>query len=172
MPDSDPIRRLLVLASHALGIGQKQLGEMLGSSHRTAHRWQVGQSHPTEHQLHELARKVYPQDPALAAQIAQAGDTTLEALGVVAPPPPPPPLPPVVAPPAPPPPPPRPPAEEMIDAVVCAAAEAMNMMPAEIRPGLLAAATRGRKLSMTMAEAERGLLATMAASDDKGRRRS
>jgi hypothetical protein len=44
---------------------------------------------------------------------------------------------------------------------VCAAAEANDVMPREIRPALIAAFSRGRKLGLTMAEAEGALLASV-----------
>ncbi len=155
---------LLQQASMTLHLTQEKLGQMLGSSKRTAQRWIADQARPMDAQLGELARHVFPRDPGLASQLAEAGAYTLEELGIVpsAPPPAPPAAPALpLAPPAPPPPP-RPPAEEIVDAVVCAAAEVMGVMPEEMRAPLLAAFARGRKLGMTMEEGERGLLTQRA----------
>jgi hypothetical protein len=81
----------------------------------------------------DLARVVHGHDPVLAAELVASKGTTLEAQGIVPPAPPPPP-------PAPP-----PPAESIVDAVVCAAAEAMDLTPREVRAGLHAAFARARR---------------------------
>jgi hypothetical protein len=149
----------------ALGIGtQAELGEKLGVSKRTAQRY--SDTGVPQHYLRDLARLVHPADAKLAAEIAGSMGHTLESLGVVLPPPPAPP--PVVvveaAPPRPPPPPPPPPPPDgIVDAVVCAAAEAMEMMPRDVRPGLLAAFKRAREIGVTVDMVERVLLASLPA---------
>jgi len=79
-----------------------------------------------------------------ALSTAAAAGMTLEVAGIPQPPP------------APPPPPPPPP-DGIVDAVVCAAAEAMEMMPKEVRPGLLAAFGRAKEIGLTVDVIERAL---------------
>jgi transcriptional regulator with XRE-family HTH domain len=139
-------------AQTALGVSQQKLAEIAGTSYRTVQRWSAGSSSPFAHNLHDLARAVYPVDPGLAAELAIEGKTSLEALGLVvreAPPP------------APPPPEPPPPldAEHLADSIVCAAAQSSGLAPRIIRPILLAAFARARGLRMDVATAERGLRA-------------
>jgi hypothetical protein len=57
----------------------------------------------------------------------------------------------------PPPPPPPPSTDEIVDAVVCAAAEAMDLMPREVRPALLAAFARARRLGLGFEAIEKRL---------------
>lgn len=126
---------------------------MLGVSRRTAQRWS-SQGMPS-YEMTNLARVVHPREPALAADIVAALGTTLEAQGIVPP-----------APPAPaiPPPPPEPPAG-VVDAVVCAAAEAMEMMPNEVRPGLYAAFARAREIGLTVDVIERALRSRLRSAE-------
>jgi hypothetical protein len=153
MPTNLP--HLLYQARRVLDVGsQGKLGELLGSSQRSGQRWERGQGTPSNEQLHRLAALVHPHDAALAAEIAQAGGSTLERLGIVVPPPPPPapiaasPVP-ALPPPAPPAPPPPEPIH-IVDTVVCAAAEAMQVMPDAIRPALRAAFRRARLARLTV----------------------
>jgi hypothetical protein len=87
---------------------------------------------------------------SFAAEIAIGADTTLEALGIVRPPPPaaPPPLPA----------PPQPALGSVVDSIVCAAAEAVDLSPGAIRPALVAAFARARELGLGV-EAVEGALA-------------
>jgi hypothetical protein len=140
---------LLIAARRILGVSQGRLGELLGSSHHTGQRWETAGSVPMPSQLHDLARRVYPRDPKLAAELAIAGKSSLEALGVVAPAPPP-----AAPPPAPKP---LPAIEDVVDAVVCAAAEAIDVLPKTIRPALKAAFARARRLGLTVEEVEKAL---------------
>ena len=99
-------------------------------------------SGPPSYAMEALARHVFAVDPKLAAEIAESAGTTLAALGLgVAPPPPPP----VLAPPAP-----RALPASVVDSVVCAAAEAMDRMPREVRPALMAAFARARELELSV----------------------
>ena len=143
---------LLYEARQLLGVSQGQLGELLGSSRHTGQRWESAGSIPRDTQLHKLAAMVHPRDPKLAAQLAAAGKSNLEALGIVPPVPPPSPVAPspVAAPPP-------LPIEDVIDAIVCAAAEAIDVPPKTIRPALLAAFTRARRLRLSVDDVERGL---------------
>jgi transcriptional regulator with XRE-family HTH domain len=140
---------LLIAARRSLGVSQGKLGELLGSSRHTGQRWESAGSTPMPSQLHDLARMVHPSDPKLAAELAAAGQSSLEALGIVLPAPPP-------AAPAPPAKPP-PPLEDVVDAVVCAAAEAIDVLPKAIRPALRAAFARARRLGLTVEEVEKAL---------------
>lgn len=145
------VRRALSLGSHA------ELGEKLGVSRRTAQRF-VTDGVP-RHYKRDLARIVLPFDPGIAAQIAQSEDHTLVSWGLVQP------EPQVVvqqAPPPRPPPPPPPPADGVVDAVVCAAAEAMEMMPRDVRAGLLAAFGKARAIGVDVAQVERVLREAVA----------
>jgi transcriptional regulator with XRE-family HTH domain len=126
------------LARQALGTTQEALGKRLGVSRRTAQRW--GASGIPSYELTDLARLVLPRDRALAVKIAAAAGTTLDAAGI-----------------EPPPPPPAPPPDGVVDAVVCAAAEAMEMMPKEVRPGLHAAFARAKEIGLTVDVIERAL---------------
>jgi transcriptional regulator with XRE-family HTH domain len=129
---------LLIQARRHLGVSQGKLGEMLGSSQRTGQRWEQQGHTPSLNQLYKLAGLIYPMDPVLAAEIAAQGGRSLEQLGLVLPP----------APPPPPPPPPDP--RHIVDTVVCAAAEAMQMMPQNIRPALAAAFRRARLAGLSV----------------------
>jgi hypothetical protein len=128
----------------ALGTTQAKLGESLGLSRRTAQRWASRGGLLLEGRMLDLIRRVYPRDPELAAVLASTLGSTLEGLGIVSPPPPP--LPPPEA--APPPPPPLP--TGVVDAVVCAAAEAMELTPRAVRRGLHAAFARAQEIGLTL----------------------
>ena len=141
------IPHLLSECRRALHVGsQGKLGVLLGSSERTGQRWETGRSDPGHDQLVKLVRLVHPHNAGLAAQVAAAMGTNLVALGIAPPP----------APPPPPPPPPLP-AEDVVDAVVCAAAEAIDVTPREVRPALVAAFTRARRLGLSVMEVEKAL---------------
>src|SRR5260370_32615110 len=132
-----PVRELVGEARRELGMTQEQFGIAVGASHRSAVRWDAGQATPGTHQLHTLARLLYPRNGALAAEVADAGDgETLESLGIEAP-----------APPAPPPSPAPPPlrAADLVDVVVLAAVEMVGSQPAALRPLLHAIFKRGRE---------------------------
>jgi hypothetical protein len=145
-------------AQQALSLGSAAaLGEMLGVSRRTSQRF-MSSGVPRGYKR-DLARIVLPFDPDLAAAIAQSEDHTLVSWGLVLP------EPQVVvqpAPPPPPPPPPAPPPDAVIDAVVCAAAEAMEMMPRDVRAGLLAAFSKAREIGVEVAQVERVLREAVA----------
>jgi DNA-binding XRE family transcriptional regulator len=142
---------LLVRGQHALGMTQETLGQALGASRRTVSRWTALRSSLTDTTMAKLARLVHSRDAALAAEVARALGETLETLGIVTP-----------APPAPPPPParatPTPPSGHLGSAIVCAAAEAMDLSPRTLRPALFAAFKCARELGLSV-EAVEGLLA-------------
>jgi len=141
-------------AQSALSLGSSaELGRMLGISRRTAQRF-IASGVPRYHKR-ELARLVLAFDPQLAAEIAQSEDHSLATWGLVRG------EPEVVVQPAPAAPPPPPP-DGVVDAVVCAAAEGMAMMPGDVRAGLLAAFTKAREIGVDVAQVERVLRAALA----------
>jgi transcriptional regulator with XRE-family HTH domain len=133
-----PLANLLTDAMFALSMTQAEFGEALGASHRTASRWFAGQSHPGTHSFHELARRLLPIDPGLAAEAAAFTGDTLADLGLAKPPP-------AHTP------------GDLIDIVVCAAAERADTSPRALRPLLHAAFKRARELGLSVAEAEAAL---------------
>jgi len=149
---------LFELSRQALGTTQEALGKMLGVSRRTAQRWTL--SGIPGYRLPDLARLVHPHDPALAGEIAAAAGTTLAAAEttpaaperVVASPPP------------------ADPPDGVVDAVVCAAAEAMEMMPRDVRPGLHAAFARASEIGLTVDVVERALRSKLEAAPPRARR--
>jgi hypothetical protein len=125
---------LLQRALSTLDIHGKDLAAALHVSPRTMSRWRSGTHRPTRDQLHALVRSVHPRDAALASEIAAAMG---EALSTIVPAPPP-----TVA-----------PVDELynrVDGLVCAAAEAMNVPPAAVRPALAAAFGRARAMQMSL----------------------
>jgi transcriptional regulator with XRE-family HTH domain len=138
-------------ARRVLGMTQNEFGSALGSSHRTAVRWDAGQSSPGAHELRTLAGLLHPRDRSLAIEVAQHLGETLETLGLETPPPPPAP-----APPQPPQPPPTRP-EDLVDIVVCAAVEVTGSMPSALRPLLYAVFKRAREVGLTMQAVENAL---------------
>ncbi len=147
------ITPLIGRARLALGLTQKQLGEVLHASMRTAHRWEGGEAYPDVEQVLKLARAVFPRDAKLAAELAQAAGTTLQAMGLA---PSPPPQAAAVAPA--PPPRPFPPVSLMIDSIVLAAVEAAEGLtaipstPQGVRDILRAGFARAHGLGLTIEE--------------------
>lgn len=151
-----PTDDLLLAAKSAALLTYEQLAQRVGSSRRTVQRWAQGQSVPTALNWHNLARVVHPHDPELAAQIAGHAGTTLEALGIVKPAPPPP---------APAPaPPPRPALTlEHVDALVCAAADALDVRPRKVRAVVEAVFVRAARLGYSTEDVARAFAAAPAA---------
>jgi len=135
---------LLLRAATLLGKNQEELGDLLRTSKRTVQRWYAGRSTPVVEQLQELARLAHPYDADLAAELAAVCHETLESLGIVAARP----APPAAPEPAPPP---RP-SPLVVDAVVCAAADAVEATPSSVRGVLLAAFERAALLGLTCEE--------------------
>lgn len=146
-----PIPILMDDARRVLQVSQNGLAEKLGVSRRTGQRWSAGRG-PYGMDLQNMARLVYPLDVTLAAEIAAAAGTTLEVLGVLPPPS-------LAAPVLPAPPASVAPPDRVVDAVVCAAAEAMQVMPQSVRPAVLAAFACARELGLTVEGVERVLRA-------------
>jgi hypothetical protein len=130
-----PVGALLQFAREALLETNHGLAARLGSSRRTGQRWVGGGSQPSKAQLGRLAGLLFPTHEALAAEIAQAAGTTLGDLGLVHPVPPK-----------------APTREALADSVVCAAADAMQRLPAELRPALLAAFARADAMGLSVAQ--------------------
>jgi hypothetical protein len=90
---------------------------------------------------------VHPHDPALAARIVAARGATLEDAGIVA-----------AKPPAPAPAPPSPaPPPYLVEVVVCAAAEALDVSPRVVRPALLAAFKSAHAVGLDVEAVEKAL---------------
>jgi hypothetical protein len=142
---------LMYAAQRALGLTQGETAALVGASKRTAQRWSSRRSPIYADYLAKLAAHVHAHDAALAAELAAAAGQTLESLGIVRPQPPaPPPLPPM-------------PRHLAADAVVCVAAEGMNVSPLAVRGALLAAFKRARELGLSCEEMERALAGAGAA---------
>src|SRR5580692_2157521 len=131
-----PISALLVAAQHVLGVTQEGLGKILGGvTRRTVWRYQGGGTSPHHAHVLALAGHVFPKDASLAAELAASRGQTLESLGLVAP----------QATKAEPPaaPMPRPidakQARLLVDSVVSAAAEELDVPPGNVRRVLHAA---------------------------------
>jgi transcriptional regulator with XRE-family HTH domain len=150
--DPRAITSLVALGMGALGLSQRELGAQLGSSLRTAQRWATGRAQPSADQLKKLAALVHPRNPTLAAEIAAAVHETLESLGLVLPPSPPEPVvvvEPVVKGP------PETPGDLvplLVEAVVAAAAEALDQMPRVVRPAVTAAFVRAQAARLSVAD--------------------
>jgi|HubBroStandDraft_6_1064221.scaffolds.fasta_scaffold289055_1 hypothetical protein len=163
-----PTSVLLTDAQHTLATSQSGLGKLLGGvTRRTVWRYQGGKTSPYPNHLHNLAKHVHPLDAALAAEIAVAGGATLESLGIVLPPPPQAPVP--AAPPAPPPIDPLQ-ARLLVDAIVCAAAEALDVPPKSVRGVLHAAFARAKETGLPVDVIEKAL-APKPVGAGKGERR-
>jgi hypothetical protein len=164
-PGMRPIGVLLFDAQRALKLNQEGLGKLLGGvSRRTVWRYQGGRSSPQPHHFHALARHVFPTDKALAEQLAAVGGATLETLGLVVPAP----APAKVAPSAPLPPAPTPidpmRSRLLVDAVVCAAAEALDVSPRSVRGALYAAFARAKETGLSIDAIEASLAPPAAAA--------
>jgi len=116
---------LIVQCRMALGLTQKELGDIVGSTKRTVQRWEGSGALLTPSQVEALARALCPVRPDLAEQIAAVAGTTLDNLGIAPPT--------DASPPSP---------SDAIDSVVRAAAGAMGVTPDAIRPAVAAAFER------------------------------
>jgi hypothetical protein len=143
---------LLVTAGDVLRLNQRELGEAIGVSRRTIVRWTACVTSMGPIEMTKLARLVFPHDVQLAEGFALHAGSSLEALGLVRPAPPPAPPPPL-----PPPGPPPPPPARLVDIVVCAAADALDLPPRATRPGVLAALRCVRELGMKLEDVEQSL---------------
>ena len=138
-----PFRELVWQARSELNLDNQRLADLVGSSLRTVERYNEKQGGLNDRSHNEsLIHAIHPKNPELAFELAEACGTRLEALGLV---------PPKRTEPAPPPTPPRPAARpEHADSVVCAAADALNISPAAVRPAVAAAFAKANALGMSV----------------------
>ena len=137
---------------------QGDLARAMGVSRRTIIRWQKGQTAPVEAQIRELVAIVRQQDEDLADELLAAAifevlvrpEEVGAAHSVVA-------APEASATPAGPPQPPGPAPPHLIDAIVCAAADAADMIPRSMRPPLRAAFSRAAQLGLSIESVVLGL---------------
>jgi transcriptional regulator with XRE-family HTH domain len=147
----------IVRARMTLGWNQRQLGENLGMSHRTATRWESGRSEFDTIRVTRLATLVYPLDRDLAEGLVGCIGQTLVGLGIEAPPPPPAPTAPLAPPPA---------TDasralalrDVLDCIVYAVADASDMTPKAVRPLALIALRRAHELGFDVAAAAKAKL--------------
>lgn len=133
---------LFVRCMQVARVNQQGLAAILGISDRTLSRWLSGGGGILlADKFHALARAVFPNDRAFAAELAAKGKTTLEALGLVRPP-----LAPALAP--------APLQVQMVsaatlDSIVCAAADLHDLPSRQVRPMVAAAFARAVELGLT-----------------------
>jgi hypothetical protein len=155
---------LLVKAGEVLQLNQRELAEKLGVSRRTIVRWTGCVTSMGPMEMTDLSRLVFPHDVPLAEALAVQARTTLEKLGLVRPAPaPPPPLPPPA------PSPPVPPLARLVDIVVCAVADALDLPPRAARPALLAGVRCAKDLGLKLDEMEQALADEAKALKPRGR---
>jgi DNA-binding XRE family transcriptional regulator len=145
------ITPFVIAGRRALGLSQAQLAAALGSSKRTAARWEAGRATLAPWQACQLARLVHRVDPAIAAEVADAAGETLESLGLMAP---------AAAAPSP------FATSLVVDAIVCVAADVLMTTPKTVREALHAAFRRARELRLSVDEVE-GALAPAPPADAK-----
>jgi hypothetical protein len=139
VPPDDALA-LVEAARFELTASQRKLAQICELDRRVVAKWQHGRQRPYPWHWERMARAVHPKNVDLAARLAAAGGHTLVSLGLQAPPattraaqvaPPP-----LVA------------ATHLVDSIVCAAAETMQVSPHAIRPALVAAFQRSIALGM------------------------
>jgi len=135
------VPELLSRVQHALLLSQRELGELMGVSSRTVIRYMQRGGILLPPTYEKLARAVHARDAELAALLAARAGKSLAALGLG--------LPPALPAPARP----APTHAHLVDSVLCAAAEATETTPREMRPGLTAALERLVAVGMTAEEA-------------------
>jgi transcriptional regulator with XRE-family HTH domain len=129
-----PLRVVLTEARRALSMSQREFGYAVGSSHRSAARWDAGAATPGVHNLHVLAKLLLPVDRSLAVEAAAHGGETLVDLGLEA----------AIV-----------PQDLTVDAVLLAAVEHSGAAPAVARTWLHAVFKRALEVGMTTEAAER-----------------
>jgi hypothetical protein len=143
-PPLVPHHVLVAQACAALGMTQKDLGRHLGVTGRTVTRWMRGGTTLAPFQARILVNLLLPVNRDLASRVAATQGETLPAEVPGAPA--------------------RRPLDEgavplAVDAVVCAAAEALDVSPRAVRPALVAAIRRAREAGVTMEQVEAVLTA-------------
>jgi transcriptional regulator with XRE-family HTH domain len=131
-------------ARTALKLSQKQFAGRVDTNPRTISRWESELRTPSRAAIGQVVRFLHTLAPALAAEVATAGGTSLEAAGI-APPPPAAPLPRLLN------------ARDASDAVVLAVVEGFEIPPARAREVLRVALRRAASMGLGLAELERGL---------------
>jgi hypothetical protein len=154
--DAALIGSLLLRTGIVAGMPHGELAKHLGVSRRTVSRWSSEGTRLHRDKLVVVAQIALDHDPSLAAEIAAAAGETLVSLGLEAPSPPEATRPIAAAPVAPPIAKVRP-HPKLADAVVCAAAESIDVSPRLARRALLAAIQAAREVGMTMDEIEQAL---------------
>ncbi len=157
---------LLIRCIDAAGLLQNGFASVLGVNPRTLSRWLDAGTTLSSAQCHAAARAVFRKDPALAAELATMGGTTLQALGLV------------VAPPAQaavavaPAPQSRPfgpgSTAAVLDSVVCAGADLHGYPTGHVRQILAASGARALELGLTMQALVQGLAAAAAGAKKNG----
>jgi len=133
-PVSESRTELFHLGRMALGLTAVDAAALMGASRRTSQRWSAGRTSPDALSLHRLAVAVLPKDPKLAERIHAHAARGAAKAGL--------PLPPLAPPEG------ATPDPHAVDTILCAAADAMNLAPRAVRPGLLAALLRAKEVSM------------------------
>src|SRR5215472_10844576 len=73
---------LFIECRMALGLTQREFGDLLGRTKRTVQRWEDHGAILIESEVEALVRALHRVRPDLAARVAAAADTTLERLGI------------------------------------------------------------------------------------------
>ncbi len=127
-----------------MGMFHGEMAKLLGVSRRSYSRWASEGTRLERRQVAVLADLAITRDEALASELAALVGETLVSLGLEEP----------AAPLAPSPVPSAEPlstsSPKLIDVVVCAAAEALDVSPRAVRPALLAAVRCARELGLTL----------------------
>jgi hypothetical protein len=130
----DPLLATVWEAKRRLGLSQRKLGNLVGLSLRTMQRWSGRRSTPGALHVTKLAAAVHPVDAELAQRLVAHVGHTLESAGIAgAALPPPSPLRPFV-----------------VDSVVAAASETLDISPRLARPALLAALERAKAAGLSL----------------------
>jgi hypothetical protein len=131
---------LVIHCRMALRLTQQEFGDLVGHTKRTVQRWETRGALLTRTNIEAIVRALHPVQPDLATQIATAGDTTLEELGIL--------------------PPARPQpsgTREALEALVHAAADAMGVSVDAIRPALATAFARADEAGLDVHTVAEGL---------------
>jgi hypothetical protein len=139
--DPNQPNALFILSRMALGMSQREAGEMFHVSLRTVQRWEEAGPSMLAADWHKLVRAVHPRDPDLAARVAKHAGTSLEALGLVthAAPPSPPQAPTI-------------PLPYLVDSVLYAAKDGDEMQGLDPKPMLIRAFRRAAVLGLDPGE--------------------
>ncbi|MDP9002663.1 MAG: hypothetical protein M3O46_21445 [Myxococcota bacterium] len=118
---------LIIDCRMALRLTQQQFGDLFGRTKRTVQRWEQAGVSLLPSETETLARALYPAERDLAEQVAAAGDSSVERLGLV---------------------PSTDPVRDDVDSVVRAAAVVMGVHPDAIRAATAAAFERARDVGL------------------------